>query len=117
MIFRSLEALPSVREKLASSSVLIPDSELLVQVRLLRRLKDVFEIERVPPLFSKLPPRAKVPEETESVQLLRMEVPLMATLPAVEVPSPALMLIPCLNSRSAFPVLKPSFASLISRRF
>ena len=81
MIFRSLEALPSVREKLSSSSVLISNRESLVQLRLSRRLNDESENERVPPFFSKLPPRAKVPEETESVPLLRLEVPLMATVP------------------------------------
>ena len=44
MIFRSLEALPSVREKLSSSSVLISNRESLVQVRLSRRLNDELRI-------------------------------------------------------------------------
>ena len=93
MIFRSLEALPSVRE-LSSYSVLISNRESLVQLRLSRRVNDESENERVPPFFSKLPPKAKVPEETESVPLLRLEAPLMATVPAEEVTSPALMLMP-----------------------
>ena len=80
MIFRSLEALPRVREKLSSSSVLISNRESLVQLRLSRRLNDESENERVPPFFSKPPPRAKVPEETVSDPPLRLEVPSSASV-------------------------------------